>query len=71
MSHENGKRATYHLRGWLVKAMKEVQEQEGVTEIEAIHLLCKHGHYLRNAAREPGTRILIERDGVQTGVVFL
>lgn len=71
MSGGEGKRATYHLRQWLVDILKEVQDEEGVTEAEAIHALCKHGRYLRNAAREPGIRILIERDGRQTEVVFL
>lgn len=66
-----GKTQNFRLRGPLVEALDEVRAQEGVTEVEALHILVKHGRYLRNAARQPRTRILIERDGVQTEVVFL
>lgn len=66
-----GKTQNYRLRGPLVEALDEVRTQEGVTEVEALHILVKYGRYLRNASRDPSTRVLIERDGRQTEVVFL
>lgn len=65
------KRNTYAQRPPMVEAINEVRADEGVDATEALHLLVKWGRFLRNAAKEPGTRILIERDGEQTEVVFL
>lgn len=66
-----GKTQNYRLRAPLVEALDEVRTQEGVTEVEALHILVKYGRYLRNAAKDPGARVLIERDGKQVEVIFL
>lgn len=65
------KRRTWDLRESASAEIAKVTAEEEVNETEALHRLVKWGAYLRNAAKEPGTRILIERDDVQTEVVFL
>ena len=67
----SGKRGTYNLRGWLIRAMSEVQEDEELNDTEALHVLAKYGKFLRDASKDPGARVLIERDGQQIEVVFL
>ena len=66
-----GKRVNHALRPAAARAMTEVAEQEGVTDTEAVHILIKYGKFLRDAARDENSRILIERNDEQFEVILL